>query len=176
MNSVLLRFTGLQRSLHWLMALLITAMLFIGVGMVATVHRRFLALIAVHRPLGICILLLAVWRLAVRVRRGAPSLPADLPRWQAVSARGSQVLLYALMVALPVVGWSMLSAGGYPIVLFGPVHLPPILPHSETLYPVLRGAHTALAYLFFAVIVLHFSAALFHAWVRRDGVFRSMAP
>ena len=30
--------------------------------------------------------------------------------------------------------------------------------------------------LFFAVILLHVAAALFHALVRRDGVFEAMAP
>jgi cytochrome b561 len=29
---------------------------------------------------------------------------------------------------------------------------------------------------FFALIVVHLAAALFHALVRRDGVFRAMAP
>ena len=39
----------------------------------------------------------------------------------------------------------------------------------------LRTAHTYLAYLFFATILLHVAAALFHGLVRRDGVFESMA-
>jgi hypothetical protein len=76
-------FTPLQRTLHWLLAAIVLAMLFIGIGMVSTLQPKFLTLTAIHRPLGIAILLLAIFRLAVRLRRGAPSLPADLPRWQA---------------------------------------------------------------------------------------------
>lgn len=170
------RFTPVQRGLHWLMAAMVLAMLFIGIGMVSTLHPKFLTLIAIHRPLGIAILVLAVLRLGVRLRRGAPPLPADLPWWQAAAAKASHVVLYILLIAMPLVGWSMLSAGGYPIVLYGPLRLPPIAPHDATLYAVLRASHTYLAYLFFATILMHVAAALFHALVRRDGVFRSMAP
>jgi cytochrome b561 len=55
------------RFFHWLMAPLVVAMLFIGVGMVATVSRLHLTLIALHRPLGIAILVLVVLRLIVRI-------------------------------------------------------------------------------------------------------------
>jgi cytochrome b561 len=169
-------FSALQRTLHWLMAVMIIAMLFIGIGMVSMLRPRYLTLIAVHKPLGICILVLAFIRLVTRLRRGAPPLPKDLPRWQAAAAKASHVLLYALFIAMPLVGWSMLSAGGYPIVLYGPIHLPPIAPHSDALYAILRPAHTWLALLLYATILMHLAAALFHAWVRHDGVFASMAP
>ncbi|MBN9587648.1 MAG: cytochrome B [Alphaproteobacteria bacterium 64-11] len=166
------RFSVLQRWLHWLMAVMVIAMLFIGIGMVSTVQPRFGTLVAVHRPLGIAILLLAMVRLAVRWRRGTPPLPA----WQTFGAKASHVLLYALLLAMPLIGWSMLSAGGYPIVLWGPLRLPAIMPHDDSLYAVLRGAHTVLALLLFATILLHLAAALFHALARRDGVFASMVP
>jgi cytochrome b561 len=169
------RFSVLQRVLHWVMAVLILAMLFIGVGMVSTVAPRYLTLVAIHRPLGVAILVLVVVRLVVRLLRGAPPLPADLPGWQAVAAKASHVVLYGLMVVMPLLGWAMLSAGGYPVVLYGSLHLPTIVPHDETLHAVLWDAHAVLAYVFFVTILVHVSAALLHAWVRRDGVFESMA-
>ena len=78
------------------------------------------------------------------------------------------------MFALPLVGWAMLSAGGYPIDLVGSLHLPAILPHSSSLYAVLRPTHTVLAYLLFATFLAHMGAALAHAFIFRDGVFESM--
>jgi cytochrome b561 len=170
------RFTPLQRALHWLMAAMVVAMLFIGVGMVSTLHPKFLTLLSIHRPLGIAILVLAVLRIGVRLWRGAPPLPGDLPPWQAAGAKASHYLLYGLLIAMPLIGWSMLSAGGYPILLYGPIHLPKIAPHDDALYAVLRSTHTWLAYLLFATVILHLGAALFHALIRRDGVFASMAP
>ena len=169
------RFSPAQRLLHWTMAVLILAMLFIGIGMVSTVSQRHEILISIHRPLGVGILLLAITRLMVRLRRGAPALPSDLPVWQAAAAKASHVLLYAMMLTMPLIGWAMLSAGGYPVVLWGPMRLPSIAPHDAGLYTVLRRAHTWLALLLFATILLHLSAALFHALARRDGVFSSMA-
>jgi hypothetical protein len=48
------------------------------------------------------------------------------------------------MFVLPLVGWGMLSAARYPIVLLGSLHLPFILPHDVMLYAVLRKAYTRL--------------------------------
>ena len=167
-------FSALQRLMHWSMAVLIVAMLFVGVGMVSTVSSLHDSLLALHRPLGIALFVLVVLRLAVRLKRGAPPLPADLPMWQRLPAHASHLVLYALMIAMPLIGWSMLSAGGYPVVLFGGVHLPPIAPHNVALYAWLRAAHTWLALALCATVLLHLAAALFHALIRRDGVLASM--
>lgn len=169
------RFTPLQRTLHWLMAICILAMLFIGVGMVSTIRPDYLSLVSVHKPLGIAILVLALIRLAVRLVRGAPSLPADIPQPMKLAAYLSHVAFYVLMIALPLLGWGMLSAADYPVVVAG-IHLPPIAPHSNELHTLLWNAHWFLALCLFALIVLHMAAALFHALVRRDGVFQAMAP
>ncbi len=92
-----------------------------------------------------------------------------------LAAKASHFVLYALMFALPLVGWAMLSAARYPIVLFGALQLPPILPQNEALYASLRETHTALAFLLFALFLAHLGAALFHALIRRDDVLGSMA-
>lgn len=167
-------FNVVARTLHWLMAAMIVTMLFVGVAMVSSLTLRP-ALVDLHRPLGIAILLLVIVRLLNRLASPPPPLPADLPSLQRFAAKASHGLLYALMIAMPLIGWSMLSAGGYPVVMFGALHLPAIAPHDPALYAVLRGAHTWLALLLSATVVLHLAAALFHAWVRRDGVFSSMA-
>lgn len=167
-------FNLLARILHWSMAIAILAMLFIGAGMVVSLRYREL-LLDLHRPLGLAILLLAIVRLANRLRHAPPPLPQDLPAIQVWAAKASHWLLYALMLAMPLIGWAMLSAGAYPVVLFDGVTLPPILPHSPHMYGVLRPLHGVLAYLLFFTILAHLGAALFHAWVRRDGVFEQMA-
>ena len=169
------RFTPLQRALHWIMALCILATLFIGIHMVATITPTYLTLFAIHKPLGIVILVLALIRLGVRLRSGTPPLPRDLPAPMKLGAYLSHVALYVLMVAVPLIGWAMLSAGGYPVTLWSGFSLPPIAPQSDGLHTLLWIAHVSLALLFFAVILLHVAAALFHALIRRDGVFEAMA-
>jgi cytochrome b561 len=176
MNGSRQRFTPLQRLLHWLLAACIFAQLFIGVGMESTVLPKYLTLIAIHRSLGLVILVLALIRLAVRLRSGAPPLPADLPGPMKLAAQLSHYALYVLMIGMPLIGWAMLSAAGYPIVIFGGLLVPPIVPPSDSLHALLWDAHFFLAFLFFALILMHVAAALFHALVRRDGVFEAMAP
>jgi cytochrome b561 len=176
MSTNLQRFTPLQRLLHWLMALCILGMLFIGVGMVSTIAPKYLQLITIHKTLGIAILVLAVIRLVVRLRYGAPALPADLPEPMKLAAHLSHYAFYVLMIGMPLLGWAMLSAAAYPVVLFGNVWLPSILPLSDSLHTLLWNAHFYLAFAFFALILLHVAAALFHALIRHDGVFETMGP
>lgn len=166
-------FTRLSRGLHWLMAALILAMLAIGIAMVSSLaDYRFL--VALHRPLGIAILVLAVIRLINRMTHKAPALPRDMPVLLKAVAQGSHWVLYGLMFALPLVGWAMVSAAGNPIVLAGSLHLPPLVGHDVALYAVLRQTHSVLAFGLFAIILAHMSAALAHAFIFRDGVFQTM--
>lgn len=176
MTPAIAQFSLALRLVHWLMAAMVIAMLFIGIGMVSTVSETRTWLIDVHRPLGILILCLAAVRVVLRLTRPTPPLPDDLPIWQKAAAHASHLVLYILLFALPLVGWTMLSAGGYPITLFSSFHLPPLGPVDPTLFAFLRRAHTLLAFLLFLTILAHLGAALFHAWIRRDGVFRSMVP
>jgi cytochrome b561 len=169
------RFSAVSRLLHWLMALMILAMLFIGVGMAASVSPRYDLLVSIHRPLGIAILVLVVIRILNRLISPPPALPESVPPLQRLAAKASHLALYTLMVVMPLVGWGMLSAARYPIVLYGPLRLPPILPHDLILYGWLRQLHTGLAFLLFAIVIAHLGAALFHGLIRRDGVFDSMA-
>lgn len=167
-------FTLPARVLHWLMAALILAMLFIGVGMVASVSARHDWLLRLHKPLGIAILILAVVRLAVRLRHPPPALPADLPAMQKLAAHVSHWLLYVLMLAMPLIGWAMLSAGGYPVMLSGSLRLPPIFPTNPVAYAILRHLHGWFALLLLLTFLAHMGAALYHGLIRRDGVLSSM--
>jgi cytochrome b561 len=153
---------------------MVLAMLFIGIGMVASLSD-YHWLVSIYKPLGVLILILVAIRLVIRLLDPALPLPEGMPAWQRVAAYASHVVLYALMFALPLVGWGMLSAARYPIVLYGSLQLPPILPHDLALYALLRTTHTVLAFLLFATFIAHFAAALMHALIYRDGVFPSMA-
>jgi cytochrome b561 len=157
------------------MAICILTMLFVGVGMMSTIKPKYLTLVSIHKPLGIAILVLALVRLVVRWRHAAPPLPSEMPEAMKLAAKLSHVIFYLLMIAMPLIGWAMLSAADYPVVVAG-IWLPPILPPNPGLHSVLWNTHRFLALCFFALILLHLAAALFHALVRRDGVFEAMAP
>jgi cytochrome b561 len=156
------------------MAAMLLGMLFIGVAIVSSLGN-YHWLVSIHRPLGILIFILAAVRLVNRKFTKLPPFPPTMSRQERFAAMFSERLLYALMFALPLVGWGMLSAGYYPIVMFGPVHLPPILPANPLLYAVLRKTHTILAYLLFLTFLAHLSAVLFHTLIFRDRLLNRMA-
>src|SRR5438874_9094648 len=170
-----LQFTAWSRLLHWTMAAMVLTMLCIGVAMVASLDR-YHVLVSIHRPLGITILILVVVRFVNRLLNPPPPFPATMSHMESLMATASEFTMYGLMFVLPLVGWGMLSAARYPIVLFGSVHLPFILPHDAMLYAMLRRAHTILAYLFFFTFIAHFGAILFHTLVVRDGMLQRMLP
>ncbi|MFB5079508.1 cytochrome b [Raoultella sp. C349492] len=163
------------RWLHWLMAAAIVAMLFIGVAMVSTVSSLHALLVSIHKPLGLMILLLVVVRLWLRFYTAVPPLPAAIPAWQRRLAHLSHWVLYAMMFLQPLIGWAMQSAAGYPVSVGGAFVLPPVAPVNNDWYALLRPLHSAVALLLFITVMLHLAAALFHALVRRDGVFESMS-
>jgi cytochrome b561 len=168
------QFPLVSRILHWTMAAMVLAMLFIGIAMVASLsdyHR----LVAIHKPLGILILVLVTIRLVNRLLNPPPPLPPAMPAIERLAINTSVAMLYTLMFALPLVGWAMLSAADYPIALYRSLSLPPILSPDPALYSVLRTAHSALALLLFVTFIAHFSGAMMHALIIRDGVFESMA-
>jgi cytochrome b561 len=168
------QFALLSRILHWMMAAMLLSMLFIGVTMVASLGN-YHVLVAVHRPLGILILILAVIRLFNRVFTTLPPFPPTMSPRERWLASASEKLLYTLMIALPLIGWGMLSAGNYPVNMVGPLHLPPILPTNPILYTILRKAHTLLAFLLFVTFLAHLSAVLFHTLIIRDRLLDRMA-
>ena len=169
------QFPAFSRLLHWMMAAMVLTMLCIGVAMVASLGS-YHVLVSIHRPLGIAILILVVVRFVNRLVNPPPPFPATMSRAERLVATASEFTMYGLMFVLPLVGWGMLSAARYPIVLYGSLHLPFILPHNAMLYAVLREAHTILAYLFFLTFIAHFGAILFHTLIVRDGILKRMVP
>src|ERR1700733_298844 len=133
MKVLIIRFAAPQRFLHWFMAACVISMLFIGIGMISIVTPKYLTLVQTHKVLGIAILVLALIRLTLRMVYGAPALPPDLPVTEKLVAAASQYIFYALMIGMPLIGWGMLSASSHPVILFGGVHLPAILPVNPSL-------------------------------------------
>lgn len=163
-----------MRFFHWLVAATVLIMLGIGVAMVVSLGD-YHDLISVHRPLGILLLILVAIRFVNRLFHALPPFPPTMSQQERFIAHWSEILMYTLLFAQPLVGWGMLSAARYPIALWRGVHLFPILPHNAMLYAELRQTHTILAYLLFLVIIAHFSAVLFHTWIVRDRLLNRMA-
>jgi cytochrome b561 len=168
------RFALPSRILHWLMAPMVIVQLLIGVTMIASL-TYYPLLLAIHRPLGVLILVFAVVRLANRLTHRLPSFLATMGPIERRIATWSEYSLYALLLIQPLIGWAMLSAARFPVTLVGPLHLPGIAPYNLDVYGILRGVHGVLAFLLFAAFTAHVLAVLFHTLVLRDRLLDRMA-
>jgi cytochrome b561 len=162
------------RILHWLVAILIFAMLFIGFVMV-TWLGSYSALVGIHMTLGVVVLCIVVLRIANRFTHRTPKLPDTVGWVEHKLVVGSELTLYALMLAQPLIGWAMVSATGKHPVIFGSLRLPRIAPFDADLFFVLRQTHSILAYALVAVIAAHVSAVLLHTLTLRDRMLSRMA-
>ncbi len=171
------RYTSAAIALHWLAALLIFAAFPLGVY----IHELALSplklkLLSYHKWLGVTIFLLTVARLAWRAAHTPPPLPDSIPRWQQRAAHGLHHLLYLLLLAIPLSGWLMSSAKGFPVVYFGVVQLPDLIGKDGALAERLHALHALLNFALLALVVLHVAAALKHHFIDRDATLRRMLP
>jgi cytochrome b561 len=128
-----------------------------------------------HRHAGVLVLLLFVARVALRIRSGKLSPTGDPSRLARIAATLVHAALYALLLALPVLGWALNDALGKPAHLLG-VALPALVRADEDLADTLLAWHQDAAWLLLGLVLLHAAAALWHHFVLRDGVLRTMFP
>ena len=171
------RYSPAQKWLHWSMALLILSMAAIGLTMTnlgdGALKDRLYEL---HKSIGIILLALALVRIAVRRRRGAPPLEPGVPAWQRLAAHASHYALYALIVLVPLAGWSATSSCCPPVNLFWtlPVTLP--APSGEAFSKTVFRIHFGLAFALIAVVAIHVAGALQHHLIRKDRTLLRMLP
>jgi cytochrome b561 len=166
------RYSPSVRVLHWLTAALVFTALIVGFALANALAERTV-LLAVHKIVGASILVITFVRIANRVRHRAPAVPSTVGGWERRTILGSEVAFYGLLLAQPLLGWTMLSASGVPVTI-GPIALPPITPVDAGLYALLRNGHSVLAYALVVLIAVHVSAVLLHAVALRDGMLARM--
>jgi cytochrome b561 len=174
------RYGWIAMLLHWGMAILLVGLTGLGIYMVRLPNVGFdqekITLILVHKALGMTVLAVALARLLWRLTNALPRFVDTLPPWQQVGARFVHMWLYVLMFLLPVTGWLMSSAGGYPTPVFSWFNVPDLIGRNEHLFQTLIAVHRWLAYAFACVVVLHTSAALRHHFGLHDETLRRMFP
>ncbi len=161
--------------LHWLTGLLVlivfSAILY-REGLDDGDQRKFW--LDIHRAFGLSILAFVIVRAAVRLRFGREPVVKTTPLLHVLSV-GGQLLMYLAMISLPLLGWAQSSARARHFKLFD-VTLPSLLPHDPDFADVLADWHETLAWVFLGFIALHFLASLYHHFIRKDDVLRSMLP
>jgi cytochrome b561 len=163
------------KALHWITALLVLGLIGLGLWMVdLPISLTKLLAFAWHKWIGLVVLTLTVLRLLWRWYAPPPPLPGTVEPWHMRLSAISHGLLLTLLLAMPVSGWLMSSAGGVTVYWFGYLKLPDLVERDQLTFQMLRTLHHQLAWLLIGVLVVHVLAVVHHDVVRRDGVFRRM--
>ena len=182
-NSAAQHYRPAARFLHWLVAGLIVFQVTAGVVMVYkgpenNIWARLsdaLRLWDVHKLLGLVILALVLVRLAYRVTRGTPPEEPTLAIWQREVSRLVHAWIYFLLILVPVLGW--LGVSLYPaLVVFDHITIPALMAPDQPTSEAVLKAHVIAVVTLIALVAVHVAAALFHYFIRRDGVLRRMLP
>ena len=135
------------------------------------------ALMGTHKAIGITILVLTLGRIAWRLTHRLPPLPSNYGGWEKVLARGTHLVFYVLLVAMPLGGWAASSLSERPVDYFG-LFTVPMLPlgQNEGLAESIYGLHELGGKAMLILVVLHVLGALKHTFVDKDGGIFRMLP
>lgn len=175
------RYNGVAKTLHWLIAALILANIGLAWNMGGPRTGASYAVFQLHKSIGITVLLLTIVRIGWRIANPPPPLSPHLARWEKGLAHATHYGFYLLMLGLPLTGWLMVSTSktGIPTLLYGTIPWPnlPIGGGAKAAaHEIGERGHGLLAWLAYALILLHVAGALKHQWIDRDGEAGRMLP
>lgn len=176
-NNVQQRYAPISIVLHWAMLLLITG------GYACILLRGYFprgsdlreGLKTWHFMLGLTVLLLVLIRIAARLLSAKPPITPQPPAWQMHMSKGVHWSLYAFMLVMPLLGWTILSAEGKTIPFYG-LHLFPLVGPSKALAEQVQEVHETIGTIGYFLIGLHAAAALLHHYYYKDDTLRRMLP
>jgi cytochrome b561 len=170
------RFDAVTIAFHWLTLLLVVGQLTSAAMMIAAGDGDAVAILTIHRSMGVATWLMVIARLIWRAGFATkPPFPASMPPAQRLAAKVNEYGLYALLALQPLTGLGDTVFRGHPFVLFG-LEVPKLVAANKAVFHALNAAHLWGAIALIALITLHAAAALLHALVIRDGVFQRMLP
>jgi len=172
-----LRYAASSRWLHWLTALLLVAVIPLGIwiGFFEPADEGFkLRLYNLHESLGVLVFLLVLLRIVNRRRNPPPPLPGDMPASMRFAAHATHIGLYALLILMPLTGFLATNAWGFPLSLFGVLPIPSPLGKDEAIAKVLSLLHLCGAIAIGLLILGHLAGVVHHTFIRRDGLLRRM--
>ena len=153
-------YTRIAVLLHWLSALLVIGMFFLGWYMVDLPRGPLRGQnFALHKSIGLTIFLLTVLRLGWRLAHPPLAYDAGMTQWRRQVAKTAHRIFYLLLVLQPVSGYLSSSFSGYKTKWFG---IP--LPHWGYKNPELNqfftDIHVGCSLVLLGLIVVHVLGAV----------------
>jgi cytochrome b561 len=167
------RYHPLLIALHWLLALLIIFMLLVGLFSLKWMPNNPAKLLPLgfHMATGILILVLMLVRIVVRVTTKKPEAATAGNRFLDFIGKLTHYALYLFAILMAVSGIGISVQAGLGPIVFGGSGAP--LPVDFFVYPV-RYGHGYIAIILIALILLHFAAAMYHQFFRKDRLLSRM--
>ena len=172
--------------LHWIIALAIVAQVSLAWRFGDDHSPTGFALTQLHKSIGITVLLLSLLRLVWRLINPPPPEPVGLAGWEKLASQVDHWAFYVIMIGIPLTGWIMVSASRtqIPTLLYGVIPWPNIpgigglaTPAKHMWNTIGHTGHSALAFGFYGLFVLHVAGALKHQFFDRDTpILSRMAP
>jgi len=178
------RYNSIAITLHWLMAIGFIGMLASGLVLeYATLEKSLtFKLFQWHKASGLLLLAAVVlrilWRLVSAIKDDIPKLPDSFPKIEKIAAKLGHLGLYAVMIAMPITGWLMVSSSvyGLPTIIFGWFEWPhiPGVASNESINKSSKLAHAWIAWAFIALIAAHIAAVIKHAMIDQENLLTCM--
>jgi cytochrome b561 len=166
-----------SQSLHWLILVLVLVMAWLGLTMTDLPNTpRKVDTYALHKSIGLAILALILFRLAWRLHAGAPQPVSGTPRWQHRIATATHAGMYLLLLAIPVSGWVINSASGFPLRWFGLFRVPQLTGRDEALQELAETWHEWMFWALVVLVLAHAAAAIWHHIFQHDATLARMLP
>jgi cytochrome b561 len=171
------RFGIATKLFHWCSVVLVISLLAVGLLMTGLENTpdKF-KLYGLHKSGGITLLAIACAWIFWRAINPKPALPDTISKAQVRAATAAKYALLTMLLVMPLTGWGMSSAAGFPVSVFGQFTLPDLVAPDKELSHFLKEVHELVANFLMLVIALHASAALLHHFYYKDGVLKRMLP
>lgn len=167
------KFGVISKLFHWLIALMIIAMLIIGCLLGFTHKTTFQSLMYYHQSIGVTVLILMILRFIWRLCNRTPAYPDSMQPFEKTIAHSMAWLLYILIFSIIAAGMLMTAFHGYPIKFWAwPFHLP--VKANKSLSHLFNAIHYYLAWTILACVLIHILASLYHHFIRKDNILKRM--
>ncbi len=171
-KSTLDHYGTIAVSIHWISVALILFLIGSGFRAASIVDPVAKAsILRLHVPIAVAVLALTILRIVWWWRFDRKPRPvAGSPDWQAQAAQAVHILFYVVILGTIASGVGMMALSGAAPMIFGGESA--LLPDFWKYPP--RLAHAIGARLLLALLAFHAGAALYHHFVRRDGLLSRM--
>ena len=165
----------IYRRLHWILAGIIIALLIFGQNFHREISDSYRIWgLKAHSTLGTMALVVGCVFIFRRFVLRRPTPDHKLPLFKLLMARAVQLGLYSMAIFVPVSGMICAIYHHYPVGFLGFIDISAFVPDNEESYLFFRQAHVWATRLTMLMLAGHAGAALWHHFVVKDGVLKSM--